>query len=145
MFLIHGATRLEQTMSASDTTPRKPPPLSGRRILVIEDEYFLAEDIARELKLLGAQIIGPVGELEEAASIVDADIAIDGAVLDINLRSEMIFPVARRLRLRGVPFVFTTGYGMTAIEPEFHDVRLWEKPLDTAAMARDLSGLIRHP
>jgi DNA-binding response OmpR family regulator len=120
-------------MSPSGAT--SPKPLSGRRILVIEDEYFLAEDIARELTLLGAQIIGPIGELAEAANIVGADIAIDGAVLDINLRSEMIFPVARTLRLRGVPFAFTTGYGMTAIEPEFQDVRLWEKPLDTAAMA----------
>jgi DNA-binding response OmpR family regulator len=117
--------------------------LKGRRILVIEDEYFLAEDMARELKELGAQVVGPVGEVEEAASIAENDIALDGAIVDINLHTEMIFPVARTLRLRRVPFVFATGYGTTAIEPEFRDVRLWEKPFDVAAIARELAGLMQ--
>jgi CheY-like chemotaxis protein len=129
-------------MSASRATLSQPPSLTGRRILVIEDEYFIAEDIARELKLLGAQVVGPVGEIEQAANIVQANIALDGAIIDINLHSEMIFPVARTLRLRRVPFVFATGYDATAIDAEFRDVRLWEKPLDIPAMARELSGLI---
>jgi CheY-like chemotaxis protein len=117
-------------------------PLSGRRVLVIEDEYFLADDIARALRELGARVVGPVGELEQAASLVDADNAIDAAVVDINLRSDMVFPLARTLRARNVPFVFTTGYDRKSIEPEFQDVRLWEKPLDIPAMARELAGMI---
>jgi CheY-like chemotaxis protein len=117
-------------------------PLSGRRVLVIEDEYFLADDIARALRELGARVVGPVGELEEATSLVDADIAIDAAVLDINLQSDMIFPLARTLRARKVPFVFTTGYDRKSIEAEFGDVSLWEKPLDIPAMAHELAGMI---
>jgi CheY-like chemotaxis protein len=138
-----GALRLEESMSASPATPGEPAPLKGRRILVIEDEYYLAEDLAQELKSLGAQIVGPVGRMEEAASIVDNGTPIDGAILDINLHSEMIFPLARTLRLRRVPFVFATGYGATTIAPEFKDVLLWEKPIDVPAMARGLSGLIQ--
>src|SRR5262245_13566988 len=130
-------------MSASRAPLREPAPLRGRRILVIEDEYFLAEDIARELKLLGAQIVGPVGEMEHAADIVESEIALDAAIVDINLHSEMAFPVARTLRLRRVPFVFATGYGAWAIDAEFRDVQLWEKPLDIPAMARDLGSLIQ--
>jgi CheY-like chemotaxis protein len=118
-------------------------PLAGRRVLVIEDEYFLADDIARALKDLGARVIGPVGELEEAATLVDADTAIDGAVVDINLRNDLIFPVVRTLRARKVPLLFTTGYDRKSIEPEFQDIRLWEKPLDIPAMARDLAGMIK--
>jgi DNA-binding response OmpR family regulator len=125
-------------------TPREPVPLRGRRILVIEDEYFLAADIARELKELGAQIVGPVGEVEQAAHIVESDIALDGAIVDINLHSEMVFPVARTLRLRSVPLIFATGYGAWAIDAEFRDVPVWEKPLDIPAMARDLSALIQN-
>jgi DNA-binding response OmpR family regulator len=131
-------------MSASRAAPGESSSLKGRRILVIEDEYFLAEDIARELKLLGAQIVGPVGEVEKAASIAENDVALDGAIVDINLHTEMIFPVARTLRRRRVPFVFASGYGVTAIESEFRDVLLWEKPFDVAAMARELAGLMHR-
>jgi CheY-like chemotaxis protein len=123
--------------------PTSSGPLAGRRILVIEDEYFLADDIARALKDLGARIVGPVGEFDDAASLVDSDVAIDAAVVDINLRSDMVFPLARTLRARKVPFVFTTGYDRKSIDAEFGDIRLWEKPLDIAAMARDLAGMIK--
>jgi len=117
-------------------------PLSGRRVLVVEDEYFLADDIVQILKEMGARIVGPVGELEEATKLVNGDIAIDAAVVDVNLRSELAFPFARILRARKVPFVFTTGYDCSSIEQEFQDIQLWEKPLDLAAMARDLVDLI---
>ena len=117
-------------------------PLSGRRILVVEDEYFLAEDIVESLKEMGAHIVGPVGELEEATNLVNGDIAIDAAVVDVNLRNELAFPLARILRARIVPFVFSTGYDCGSIEQVFQDVQLWEKPLDLAAMTRDLVDLI---
>jgi len=72
-----------------------------------------------------------------------AGVAIDGAVVDINLRNDLIFPVVRTLRARKVPLLFTTGYDRKSIEPEFQDIRLWEKPLDIPAMARDLAGMIK--
>jgi CheY-like chemotaxis protein len=118
-------------------------PLSGRRVLVIEDEYFLADDIVRVLTALGARIVGPYGDLDEATDVVDRDVAIDAAIVDINLRNEMVFPLARTLRSRKVPLVFTTGYDRSSIEPEFQDVSLWGKPLDVKAMARELTGMIK--
>ncbi len=130
-------------MGPMSLQPTSSGPLSGRRVLVIEDEYFLADDIARALREVGARVVGPVGELEQAASLVEGDIAIDAAVVDINLRSDMVFPVVRTLRARNVPLLFTTGYDRKSIEPEFADVPLWEKPLDIAAMARGLAGLIK--
>ena len=117
-------------------------PLAGRRVLVIEDEYFLADDIVRALTALGARIVGPYGDLQEATDIVDRDIAIDAAIVDINLRNEMAFPLARVLRSRKVPLVFTTGYDKSSIEPEFQDVRLLGKPLDIKVMARELTRMI---
>jgi len=122
--------------------PESSGPLTGRRVLVIEDEYFLADDIMRALTALGARVLGPYGDLDEATAVVDRDIAIDAAIMDINLRNEMVFPLARVLRSRKVPLVFTTGYDKSSIAPEFQDVKLWGKPLDLKAMARELTSLL---
>ena len=123
--------------------PESPGPLTGRRILVVEDEYFLADDIVQALTALGARIVGPYGDLDEATNVVNRDIAIDAAIVDINLHNEMVFPLARMLRSRKVPLVFTTGYDRSAVEPEFQDVRIWGKPLDLKAIARELTTVIR--
>jgi DNA-binding response OmpR family regulator len=123
--------------------PESPGPLTGRRVLVVEDEYYLADDIVQTLTALGARVVGPYGDLGEAIAVVDGDIAIDAAVVDINLRNEMALPLARVLRSRKVPLVFTSGYDRSSIEPEFHDVQLWGKPLDIKAMARELTAMIR--
>ncbi|MBW7960868.1 response regulator [Bradyrhizobium sp. BR 10261] len=117
-------------------------PLSGRRVLVVEDEYYLADDIGRALRSAGAEVAGPVGEVEDALRILHDGSMIDGAVLDVNLRSETIYPIAQELRTRHVPFVFTTGYDPVSIAPQFQDVTLWEKPIDIASMIRGLGGLI---
>jgi len=117
-------------------------PLTGRRVLVVEDEYFLADDIAQALTECGAGIVGPIGELQEASDIVEGDATIDAAIIDINLRSEMVFPLARILRARNIPFVFTTGYDGSSIDPEFQDIDRWEKPLDAADVSRELARLI---
>ncbi|MDA9410683.1 MULTISPECIES: response regulator [unclassified Bradyrhizobium] len=116
--------------------------LSGRRVLVVEDEYYLADDIGRALRSAGADVAGPVGEVEDALRILHDGSIVDGAVLDVNLRSETVYPIAQELRTRQVPFVFTTGYDPVSIAPQFQDVALWEKPIDIASMIRGLGGLI---
>ncbi|CCE06127.1 putative response regulator receiver (CheY-like protein) [Bradyrhizobium sp. STM 3843] len=118
-------------------------PLAGRSILIVEDEYFLADDLAGELKRRGADVIGPVSEVLEAQTILSSDQPIDAALLDINLRNEMIYPLARALRERDIRFAFTTGYVRTSIRSEFADVLLWEKPLDVPAVADGLAELLK--
>lgn len=122
-----------------------PVSLAGRRIFVVEDEYFLADDIGKAFRALGAEIAGPAGHLDDALKILHDGSVLDAAVLDVNIRSEMIFPIARELKLRGVPFLFTTGYDKITLGPEFQDVPLLEKPIDLPAMARKLAGLIAEP
>ncbi|MCA1431223.1 response regulator [Bradyrhizobium sp. NBAIM16] len=125
-----------------ETSSHQRAELNGRRIFVVEDEYFLADDIGETFRALGAEIAGPVGDLEDALKILHDGSVLDAAVLDVNIRSEMIFPIARELRARNVPFLFTTGYDKITLSPEFQDVPLLEKPIDLAAMARKLTGLI---
>jgi CheY-like chemotaxis protein len=123
---------------------QSPAPLSGLRLLVIEDEYFIGDDIAHALASLGAEIIGPVPDLADAEGILKYGEAIDAALLDINVRGETVYPLARLLRSRGVPFVFTTGYDKTSVASEFQDVQLWEKPLNIPQLARYLAEVLRQ-
>jgi DNA-binding response OmpR family regulator len=102
--------------------------LENRRILVVEDEYFLADDIRETLCDAGAEVLGPVPSVAEARALVEAGTWIDLAVLDINLQGEEVFPVADLLRIRGVPFVFATGYDGWAIPERFADTSRLEKP-----------------
>jgi len=91
--------------------------LEGKRILLVEDEYFIVQDLARAFSAAGATVLGPAATLSEALELVVSSGALDGAVLDINLQGEMVFPLADVLVNRGVPFVFATGYGQEAIPP----------------------------
>ena len=117
-------------------------PLAGWRVLVIEDEYFIADDISRALASLGAEIVGPIGDLEEAQRVLDTGATVDAALLDINIRNEMIFPLARTLRSRNVPFMFVTGYDKSSLDSEFNDIPVVEKPLDIPAVARSLADMV---
>jgi DNA-binding response OmpR family regulator len=103
------------------------------RILVVEDEYLLADALADGLAALGVQVIGPVGGLAEALALA-ATAEIDGAVLDINLRGEMVFPLADALAARGVPYVFATGYGRESIPAHHQGAPTLSKPVDVAAL-----------
>lgn len=108
------------------------------RILVVEDEYLLADALADALTNLGAQVVGPIGQLVEAMALIETT-PIDGAVLDINLRGETVFPLADALMVRGVPFVFATGYGHENIPAVYKDVPILSKPVDV----RQLEPLFR--
>jgi DNA-binding LytR/AlgR family response regulator len=118
----------------------RPESLKGRCLLVVEDEYLIAVDLAASLELLGAEVIGPAASVQEALSFVETDGSrLDGAVLDINLRNERVYPVADSLMARGVPFVFTTGYDATALPISYACAPRCEKPVDKAQLVRWLS------
>jgi CheY-like chemotaxis protein len=114
------------------------PDLTGLRIAIVEDEHVVATSLARMLEILGAVIVGPVPTVARALALLRATARIDGAVVDLNLRGVMAFPVADALIARGVPFVFATGYGKSVI-PEFYGtVPVLQKPYDPVELATAL-------
>jgi len=113
--------------------------LSGWRILVVEDEYVIAVDLAASLEDLGVAVVGPVRSVAEALALIEREATLDAAVLDVNLGAEKVFPVARSLQARGVPFVFATGYDHWIIPSAFEKVPRFEKPVDTAELVRALA------
>lgn len=113
--------------------------LQGRHVLIVEDEYLLAEDLRMTLERFGAEVLGPVPSVGEAMASVADHPELDGAVLDVNLRGNMVFPVADMLAARGVPFFFTTGYAVSAVPERFARVRRFEKPFDPDMVAMELT------
>lgn len=117
-------------------------PFEGRRILLVEDEYLLASDLAQELAGQGAQVLGPVPSVEKALALLAANDRPDGAIIDVNLGGELAFPVADALLSRGVPLVFTTGYDPGILPDRFEHVPRCEKPVRIDRVSRALGRLM---
>jgi CheY-like chemotaxis protein len=115
--------------------------LSGCRVLLLEDEFFVADDIGQALALAGAQILGPFTRHVEALQAIEGGLAIDLGVLDINLQGEVSFAVADRLKAQGIPFVFSTGYGETSIPEAHQQAPRWEKPFRPEALAEAMASM----
>jgi DNA-binding response OmpR family regulator len=107
--------------------------IGERGILVVEDEYWLAEDIRRALSKAGRAVLGPFATVGEAMKSLE-NATLEGAILDINIRGEEIFPLASELRRRQIPYAFTTGYGEDMLPAEHRDVPRWQKPFEPADM-----------
>lgn len=116
--------------------------LAARCVLVVEDEYVLADELRYELTRVGAYVAGPVGHLQGAIDLVGKKDAIDVAVLDVNLRGEDVFPVADLLAEQGVPLIFVTGYDAGSIPPRFSHCAAFVKPLMFLAFVKAVSSAI---
>ncbi len=113
--------------------------LTGRRVLVVEDEALVAMLVEDALLDAGAAVLGPAATVSEALLLLSKENP-DVAVLDLNLAGETSTPVADVLAQRGVPFVVATGYGAEGLPPSHSHVPVLAKPYDpddlTAALSR---------
>jgi CheY-like chemotaxis protein len=116
--------------------------LLGRRLLVVEDEYLLADDMRLNLEDAGAVVVGPVGSLSEALSLIAKEELLDGAILDVNLGGEKSFAVADHLMARGVPLIFATGYDEAALPSRYRDIPRCGKPINLDEMAHGIGKQI---
>jgi DNA-binding NtrC family response regulator len=118
-------------------------PLQGARVLILEDEFFIADDLARALRSAGAEPVGPVGTIQEAEGMLSTH-RVDAAILDLNLRGEMAGDFAQRLAATRLPCVIVSGYGPDAIPASVKKVRHLEKPVSPAKVIETL-GLELSP
>ena len=109
-------------------------PLEGLRILVVEDNFLVAEALSHLLRTNGGTVVGPAGRVDDGLALACREV-LDGALLDVNLAGEHSFPIAYALRRRGVPFMFVTGYDNSSILPaDLRSVRQLAKPIADRAL-----------
>ena len=108
--------------------------LTGRRILVVEDESLVAMLLETILEDMGCTPVGPASNVDEGEAIARDTVDLDAALLDVNLAGRQVFPVAAVLKARGVPFVFSTGYGESGLPDEWRGNPTIQKPFTEAAV-----------
>lgn len=119
---------------------RTGPVLTGQRILVLDDDYYLAHDLAAALRSAGAEVIGPFSEAAPALVAI-GELQPTAAVIDVNLGAGPSFEAAGLLRASALPFAFLTGYDASAIPAELSDAPILQKPADARRVVRTLATL----
>jgi DNA-binding response OmpR family regulator len=115
-------------------------PLRGARVLIVEDRYLIAAEIANEVSRLGGAVVGPSPTLGAARAALSSEGA-DLALLDVNLDHEPVYPLAAQLDEAGVPFVFLTGYDADVLPPEWRSRPRLTKPISSRALREELLRL----
>ena len=119
------------------------PDLAGVRVLVVEDEGAVALMIEEMLEDLGCTIAASVASLARAQEAVNS-VALDVALLDVNLAGETTFALARELGRRTVPFVFSTGYGQAGLPPDLDERAVLTKPFTANDLRQAITNVLRH-
>src|SRR5262249_50661970 len=101
--------------------------LGGKRVLIVEDEAFIAADLAMQVEAAGGKVAGTVATVDAALDFI-ASRELDGATLDITLSGERSFQVADALAARHIPFVFATALTHRDAPARFRNVPWLEKP-----------------
>jgi len=115
--------------------------MKGVRILVVEDEFLLACSLEEDLRANGAAVVGPCCDLEQALAALRRG-SFDAAILDINLNGVMVYPLARELMARGIPFLFLTGYATLDLPEEYRSLPRLSKPYSPAALASAIQSIV---
>lgn len=110
------------------------------RILVIEDDVLVAMDVEHMVGACGCLAVGPVSNVASGLATVHEN-ELDGAVLDVNLGNERVWPVADLLKERGVPFILATGYSTAEVPERFTECPILHKPFREADLAAALGRL----
>ena len=113
--------------------------LTGRKVLVVEDDYLVGADLAGMLERAGAEVIGPATSIREALDALGA--LPDVATLDVQLGAETSFPIADELAKRGIPFIFATGTA-EKIPSAYRSRLLCQKPLSDRIILKALADTL---
>ncbi|MDH6268905.1 FixJ family two-component response regulator [Rhizobium sp. SG_E_25_P2] len=104
------------------------PVVAGRKLLVLEDDYIIGEQLASEPLADGYAVSGPHRSVEEALIALSADQDITAAILDLNLNGSIDFDLAAELAARKIPYIFYTGYESAIVPEAFRDAERVTKP-----------------
>lgn len=101
----------------------------GVRVLVVEDEFLLAQTVADILETAGCVVVGPVGTIEDALNLI-AESGFDCAVVDANLHGQQSTPVLEAISARALPAAILSGYDRATLPPKLRGLPFLQKPVD---------------
>jgi DNA-binding response OmpR family regulator len=116
--------------------------LAGTRVLVVEDEFLIADDLARALRQCGAELIGPAGTLADADRLIRSSEPPDAAILDLNLHGEDSAGLVEQLSERGIPCLILSGYSERSFPDRIRGLPKLEKPVPYDRVTRTLADII---
>jgi DNA-binding NtrC family response regulator len=113
--------------------------LRGLSILIVEDEFFIAMQVANAIKCCGGSVVGPVADIEKARNLVQRE-TVNGVILDLQLKGETSLPFADELMSRGTPVILATGYAQSHLPERYSDLPQLTKPVSETALIQ----LVEH-
>ncbi len=117
--------------------------LHGKRILIVEDEWLLADHIDAIVEDAGGTTIGPVASVPEALALLERDAPLpDAATLNVKLDQHLSYDVADRLIALDIPFVFISANAMSGMPDRFHVRPLLAKPFTDPQVVAALTALL---
>jgi CheY-like chemotaxis protein len=119
------------------------PPFAGTQVFVAEDEFHILLLLEDMLASLGCRIIDSASRVDVALQLAQR-LAVDVAVLDVNLCGQKIYPAAEMFRQRGIPFIFSTGYSLSGIDPAWAKYPVVQKPFLLERLAQALAQAIQR-
>lgn len=118
------------------------PMLRGRKILLVEDEYVIAEEMAGFLRDAGAVVLGPARNPASGLAILAAERRADAAVLDVNLGDDPVWPLVDTLLAARIPLMLATGYDSGVIPPAYAHLPRCQKPVPARLLLLTLARQI---
>lgn len=101
--------------------------LAGWHVLVVEDEFLIAQLLCDDLELMGATIVGPFSRIAPAIERIASRERLQAAILDINIAGEEVYPLADELRKLGIKLVFLTGRTKASLPERFASFPVFSK------------------
>ena len=112
----------------------------SRRILLIEDSPVVAPYTVDVLTELGFTVVGTAPNMASARELIDSE-KIDGALVDIHIRGERVFPLCELLAAKSIPFVLTSGYADWDMPEKWEDCPRLQKPYTIDQVADAMAAL----
>jgi two-component sensor histidine kinase/DNA-binding response OmpR family regulator len=128
---------------AGASEPATPRRVGASRLLLVEDELMVGMFMQDLLKSIGYQSTDPISRLSDAIAAATNE-RFEGAVLDMNLNGEFVYPLAELLTKQGVPFIFVTGYAPSSVDPRFAQVPVLQKPVLQSELTSALGEILER-
>ncbi len=115
----------------------------AKRLLLVEDEFLLSALLVQDLQAAGYEVLGPYATLASAMAAARSG-SFDAAILDINLKGELVYPLAEELTRQQIPFLFLSGYALVNMPERFRSHPRIAKPASWTLLLKEIQAMLRH-